>query len=392
MKPILFAFAAFLLLFLFTTAVKAQKIVDQCFTTLPYGTAQDRSNDLRKLSGDLLEWDGSKWLGQWPKAQVTLAPPKQDYCNNPVRAIWLGNGTSWNQFGEGVSLRLDQPLKAGNTYTFEFIYASDGAGSDGRFAPEISTSFLGEGPGDVVARLVPAGNAWRTEQVTFTADHRQHGNTWLVIHTNTTGTSGLIFAQCPQEKFTIRTDDNPCNGKTIGLVSSYPLSNYHWSDSSSDKRMEITQTGTYYLTSSSPCGTYTDTTYIEFTDCDNGIGVPKPKAKGKGIKIRINWCKLGFCDPEDNEEPTGPPSPEIEVYNVVTPDGDGYNDVFYLTGAEIGVWKVRVFNRWGMLVYTSNYYLNDWSPSELSAGSYYYVVKDYNSDNYHRGTLTIIRR
>ncbi|MFB0923785.1 MAG: gliding motility-associated C-terminal domain-containing protein, partial [Vicingaceae bacterium] len=33
-----------------------------------------------------------------------------------------------------------------------------------------------------------------------------------------------------------------------------------------------------------------------------------------------------------------------------------------------------VFNRWGNSVYENNDYQNDWSPSNISVGTYYYIL------------------
>jgi hypothetical protein len=36
---------------------------------------------------------------------------------------------------------------------------------------------------------------------------------------------------------------------------------------------------------------------------------------------------------------------------------------------------LQVFNRWGVSVYESNDYQNDWSPTNLAAGTYFYILK-----------------
>lgn len=63
----------------------------------------------------------------------------------------------------------------------------------------------------------------------------------------------------------------------------------------------------------------------------------------------------------------------FSVPNVMTPNGDGVNDYFAITGLESGT-KLTVFNRWGEVVYSSNNYDNDWSAGNLTEGVYYYIV------------------
>ena len=75
---------------------------------------------------------------------------------------------------------------------------------------------------------------------------------------------------------------------------------------------------------------------------------------------------------------------DITISKVVTPNNDGYNDTFFIGGTEECGFKfnVKVFNRWGALVYENPNYKNDWdgkaqsaiSTSNLPAGTYYYIV------------------
>jgi len=51
--------------------------------------------------------------------------------------------------------------------------------------------------------------------------------------------------------------------------------------------------------------------------------------------------------------------------------------------------RLSVYNRWGMKVFESRNYLNDWSPSDLASGTYYYIL---SSDEFpeQRGDVTVI--
>jgi len=66
---------------------------------------------------------------------------------------------------------------------------------------------------------------------------------------------------------------------------------------------------------------------------------------------------------------------EFEVPNVITPNGDGFNDIFKITNLEsLKYCKIEVFNRWGKLVYQHLNYQNDWKAENLSDGIYYYHI------------------
>jgi len=67
---------------------------------------------------------------------------------------------------------------------------------------------------------------------------------------------------------------------------------------------------------------------------------------------------------------------ELEVFNVVTPNGDGINDAFYIRYIEAYPQaRVRLFNRWGQSVFNRVAYANNYQPSDLEAGSYIYLIE-----------------
>jgi gliding motility-associated-like protein len=94
---------------------------------------------------------------------------------------------------------------------------------------------------------------------------------------------------------------------------------------------------------------------------------------------------LGPCKPEDslNTEihpvrenlPGGEelPASKLHVPNVVTPNGDGFNDVFFIYGLP-RYSRLTVFDQKGKKVYYSNNYRNNWDGSGLESGNYRYEL------------------
>ncbi|OAV45385.1 gliding motility-associated C-terminal domain-containing protein [Lewinella sp. 4G2] len=91
-----------------------------------------------------------------------------------------------------------------------------------------------------------------------------------------------------------------------------------------------------------------------------------------------------------------------QVYNAITPNGDGKNDVFVFELLERGAsdFPTRefiVFNRWGDIVFEAEPYNNDWggtgsSGDPLPEGTYYYILRlDIGEGDIIRGDVTIIR-
>ncbi len=73
----------------------------------------------------------------------------------------------------------------------------------------------------------------------------------------------------------------------------------------------------------------------------------------------------------------------------ISPNGDGYNDVFLIKDLEDYEFSLRIINRWGKLIYTNDSYQNNWdgiankganSGNKLPVGTYYYyiLVKETN--------------
>ncbi|WP_421875097.1 PKD domain-containing protein [Marinoscillum sp.] len=82
--------------------------------------------------------------------------------------------------------------------------------------------------------------------------------------------------------------------------------------------------------------------------------------------------------------------------NVFTPDDNGQNDTWVIQNVEtFGDVNVRVYDRYGALVYQSKAYQNDWSGTYgndiLPDGTYFYVITFSESDQKYNGALTIIR-
>ena len=88
-----------------------------------------------------------------------------------------------------------------------------------------------------------------------------------------------------------------------------------------------------------------------------------------------------------------PQPPSIIVPNFFTPNNDGFNDLFHINYIDLYDSKsLTIYNRWGMVVYQSDDYQNDWDGGDLADGVYFYVLELWkgNVDTYYYGTLTII--
>lgn len=87
----------------------------------------------------------------------------------------------------------------------------------------------------------------------------------------------------------------------------------------------------------------------------------------------------------------------VGIPNTISPNGDNYNDTWHLENIDLYPnAKVKVFNRWGNLLYSTDGEYKEWDgtvngqplPSEV----YYYIITLGNpDDNQYTGTITIVR-
>ncbi len=85
---------------------------------------------------------------------------------------------------------------------------------------------------------------------------------------------------------------------------------------------------------------------------------------------------------------------EIIVNNVFTPNNDGLNDYFTIKNIELYPEnELVILNRWGNEVYTKTSYDNTWNGSDLTEGTYFYIlkVKICNEEEIFKGYITILR-
>lgn len=86
---------------------------------------------------------------------------------------------------------------------------------------------------------------------------------------------------------------------------------------------------------------------------------------------------------------------KLEIPNVFTPNGDGYNEVFMIKGLEnCSKRQLVVRNRSGKIVYRSNNYENTWNGDNCPDGTYTYQLFYNNNgiDQSMSGTVAIIRK
>ncbi len=209
-------------------------------------------------------------------------------------------------------------------------------------------------------------------------------------------------------------------GTTTGGVEPY---SYQWSTGATTQFITVspTVTTTYYVLVSDPCGSPVGfdsvTVYLPSTQalqaiassdlevCSGDPALLTVSATGGSQPYSITWTTISGVDTVPNANgvinsftPTGSGTYLVTVQegcgavsgdtirisvadcavlppNVFTPGGDGINDVLVFDGLEnFPGSALYIYNRWGVKIYESSDYRNDWNGSSVSDGTYYYIL------------------
>ncbi|WP_242926419.1 gliding motility-associated C-terminal domain-containing protein [Pontibacter vulgaris] len=148
-------------------------------------------------------------------------------------------------------------------------------------------------------------------------------------------------------------DTTLCYGDTLVIGKELPGSiKYKWQDGSTEAKYKVTKPGTYKLKAYNQHCEASDEITVKFKECIGGLFIP----------------------------------------NIITPNGDGLNDVFFIHGLTEDDWELTLFNRWGNKVYHTGNYKNDWAPQPgTTTGMFYYMLEHRTTGRTYKGWLEVMQ-
>lgn len=87
---------------------------------------------------------------------------------------------------------------------------------------------------------------------------------------------------------------------------------------------------------------------------------------------------------------------QIPLPNIFTPNNDGSNDAFFITGNNANH-NITIFNRWGQIIFQASPYLNNWNGEhsngqKIPDGTYYYILESIeDSSKIYTGFVSVVR-
>ncbi|MFI5195626.1 MAG: PKD domain-containing protein [Chitinophagales bacterium] len=271
--------------------------------------------------------------------------------------------------------------------------------------------------------------------------HAVTAGTAIVSYTTATDSNGCYsataFTVTVMAQAAFATDSTislvTCYGNNDGKISiilsdALPPVRYLWSNGSTDTSISGLDTGLYILkvTEVPTQCTLTDSFYISEPDslvvtpyitndrCHNNtgsihidvVGGTQPysymwsnnSATGEEIKglssgnYSVTVTDINICIKGLSVTVVEDTCFYIEIPDVITPNGDGYNDVWVIDGLYLYPNNmVQIFDKWGDLLYEKTNYKNDWAGTGknglLPDGTYYYLIK-LNAPNIKGGQNT----
>lgn len=140
-------------------------------------------------------------------------------------------------------------------------------------------------------------------------------------------------------------------------------------------------------------GTYLWTPGSTLSDSTSSAPVASPLATTTYYLTVVN---AEGCPDTDTMTITVTEEINLVITNLVTPNGDGFNDTWYIQNIDLFPDNdVTIFNRNGQVVYKMDSYDNSWggtfNGTLVPDGTYYYIVKFESSESILKGSVNVLR-
>ena len=256
-----------------------------------------------------------------------------------------------------------------------------------------------------------------------------------------------VLGSCPLTSPPFTVTENPapqpvitgvlfnCGGEPTTLGTTQQYSNYTWSNGGTDPTI-IVGTGTYSVsvTDANGCtGTSASVNVVSAPDPTAGFTADPPSPAPPGTTVTFDDTSLGngativdwswsFGDgnTDNGQNPSneynGPGNYQVtliitttdgcmdtisSIYtilpvdiiipNVFSPNNDGLNDYLEFSGLQYySNSHLRVYSRWGNMVFESLSYRNTWNGKDVSEGTYFYILTLVDGREY-TGHVTLLR-
>lgn len=347
--------------------------------------------------------DNDNYLRQGFQQPICLYAPKAEINSNIVKQCFSGN-----------SFDFIYPDSTDNYTRLEWIFGSDASLQSSSIknptgisftTPDIKTiqlTVLRGGCRDMKTLAVEVYDISVQATIDETSCDSCNGKIDLnnitgtapfTIDWNTGDTTEIIEGLCAGNYIYSLTDSNGCqktdsvellSSSTLALGSiivTKPICN---ESETGAAIVEVTGGSTPYV--------------IDWSNGTNGDTLKNVSAGIYGISVTDNDNCLLTDSINITSQTEAACETNLVIYNVISPNDDGKNDVWIVKGIEnYPDNDVKIFNRWGSIVFEKSGYNNTWSGvnengEPLPSATYYYILKLNDADKRtFSGDITVIR-
>jgi len=237
-------------------------------------------------------------------------------------------------------------------------------------------------------------------------------NTWLADGLNYT--PGQANGSSSGNTIAISSSDaTPCEGQTIVLTASGATGSLEWSTGATGSSISVSVAGNYTVNTADAAGCGSSASFsVVFqaaptvnagdggiADCEDGFllegitngtsyywepsqGLSNPESLVTTASPTVATsytlhALAGDCEATSSVVVV-PECGDLKVPNVFTPNSDGKNDIFKPEGKGVSRYELRVFDRWGRLVFETTQFATGWNGKvdnePATEGTYYFLL------------------
>lgn len=206
---------------------------------------------------------------------------------------------------------------------------------------------------------------------------------------STAETTQTINADTTDTYKVLITDEHGCKGETSLDVTSWLLPVL---DLSNDTTVSLGEDVPLWVTGANSYA-WSPETYLDNSTTD----MPTSFNPSEDITYTVVGTDYHGCESQKTVSIKVLMDYNLKPVNLFTPNGDGTNDRFYVGNIDsYSDCLLKVYNRWGVEVYNSNAYKNDWKGTDLAGdklpdGTYYYIIECDGRDDRFDGAVTILK-
>jgi len=335
------------------------------------------------------------------KSPTVYLPKDTITCQQTLSLNPITNGTlfNWSTGATTQSISVNQAGKYSVMVSNGFCTSSDTTNVQFQTAFKLNigndTIVCGINSYTIDAGIPGLKYLWSTGETSQKITVNTSGTYWVNVTNGTCSASDTIivtFKNAPA--ITLLKDTTVCAGEMVTLQADMGAENYLWSTGGTTNYISVQKPGNYWVIASNPpCSTKATATFSNFPlpsiplFVDKYLCVDEHESivEWAGPKYKHLWLPSGDssstiiisdtgtyilqnidnrgCVNDDTLHVYRQCPPLLFIPTAFTPNGDGIDDIYKPVGSDVTAFEMRIYNRWGELLFSSSDINTGWNGS-----------------------------